>query len=564
MRKSDFGPPPGDDDDDPPLPPDPSDPQFDPYNDRNRPTITGPRTNMARWQYASDWASSYGNESQRFDAEYGLQQAIDRLARAERALGERSGQYAPEFSGPAQDVQKWQQIMDQVNNAAVKTPEQVQDAQYRLAIATERLRESQERMLNMGKVGAFSGPAQDVQKWRETLDQLLRQGAGDAQIFDARFRLRQAEKRLDEVKQEPSEGFLKNLADTILPRRWRAVTDIPLPPKLANLLNRINLPGVAPAGGGAGGGGAASALATAVSGSAARGTLGAVLGRFAMPLLGGFIAFQVGKALWNMSMQAAKDTAPFRRAQTMTGGTPFQIASLRAMGVDPMQAVAESASLRQRLFEDPFAVMASMRIGGGGMVAPRWTGRDVNEATILQKHLELLRKITNAEEQLYEARQLGLEGMLDNIRVSDRQWKRVQDSATATGNIQHEGVQVRMRDAVSQWDLFLKSGENFRTVVGAVFIPAINEVLGLMTYLNNWTAEGISRMIPGGQGGNGGALNNNTNALNRNTQALNNTAGAGAYGGGRRLRGAIPPGMRGEFYRQAAVANKFRWGAFGA
>jgi hypothetical protein len=553
MRKSDQG-----DWIDPPPPPE------DDGHQIKKPQYTGPAERLGRANWIELWAQDRGDEDEKFDAAYLRHQATKAYIAADQALGIESGRYAPQFSGPNQEVSKWQQIVDAVKNAEVVAPGQLEDAEYKLAQAMDRLTESQKQMLMRGRVGDFSGPYQDVQKWQNMLNELLSKGGTAEQIADANYKLKQAKTKLDEIEQKPDEGFWKNLADTLIPRRYRQIMQVPLPPKFTDFMSRFSFMGGS---GGAGGGGPWSRV---LAGNGGSGTLGALLapimGRITIPAIATaaalYLVVQAGKKLVDHIVDSARAQEEYRKAITASGSTAEQMGFFMAAGFSPSQAAQQAAGLRGRLFEDPFAIMASLQIGGSGMAAPRFSRRDINEGAILQQHIELLRQITDAEEQLYQARQLGLEGSLDVVKASDRQWERIKTAGEQTGQAGHTGVQRNLRDASLQWDAFNQSLQNFKNSTASMVAPAFNEILGFFTYLTNAAAVGAGRFTPGGSGIDPAtqAIKDNTRELQRNTGAI---AGQGIYGGGERVRGAIPAHMRGEMYRQAMNGASYRWGAFG-
>ncbi len=245
------------------------------------------------------------------------------------------------------------------------------------------------------------------------------------------------------------------------------------------------------------------------------------------------------------------------RAETESGGSQGDIARLRAFGVAPGRAAGASASLRANLSTDPMAMFAAAQLGIGPQ-ARRPFGSQ-NEAALLVRTLGALRKVTDAEEQLRLARILGVDSMLDELKVSDRVFNaRMMDARITEQIYSPEKVQAA-RDLGAAEDRFAQGWDNLRTVMEApawrLGAEALNLAADGMQRLAQFENLGqfaakfspagtpfalgdafskaladINNLLHGGSD----AAEKHTAAMNRHADALMN------YGGGERSESAVP------------------------
>jgi hypothetical protein len=295
---------------------------------------------------------------------------------------------------------------------------------------------------------------------------------------------------------------------------------------------------------------------------------------------------------------AAEALDAIRNAQTLSGGRPQDIAALMGMGIAPNQIPGIAAALRERLGSDPFAMAA------GGYVPGRPFG-PTNEAEILRQNIEMLRRMGENEDQLRQARILGLDGILEQINVS-REMRREQ---ALTSEVQRRLTGDRVgtraaRDLAAGWANLNGAINNLKTALGKDAIPLLTRAINGIARLVNvvaaawdtmpaWAkvllfgmggaALGAGAGMLVGQPGVGGlaglvsgivagtfavkyadkfekATNRFGNAVDQFSAGLRS---AGMYGGGERARKAIPAGWKGAQFSELVDRRALAMGAFG-
>lgn len=269
---------------------------------------------------------------------------------------------------------------------------------------------------------------------------------------------------------------------------------------------------------------------------------------------------------------ATQTVGEFRRAATVSGGTAGDVARLGAMGVAPGQVGQASAELRERLVTDSRSQAAAQRIGLQ-LPGHRLAG-NVNEAQVLRQALERLRvlgKMEGAERQLFEARELGLEGMLDQLRVSDRVWAAQKRGADLQGEIMKRNAD-QFRDFAAQGDRVSMAFDSLKVALGALVVKdaerSLNQVANYLSFIteildklkppeSKW--DETLRRLEEKQNQKDTATEKNTAALEANTQLTRE----GMFGGGPRAAGAVPTHLRGELLAENLKTQKFNLGVFG-
>ncbi len=282
---------------------------------------------------------------------------------------------------------------------------------------------------------------------------------------------------------------------------------------------------------------------------------------------------------------ATRELRQLRQAVAMSGGTTGEVSRLAGMGIPDIPG--QSAALRERLATDPMAMAAGQRVGIGYQM-PRPFGT-ANEAELLLKALEGLRQIRDAEEQLRVARALGLEGMIDQIRVSDDVWQAMKADAALRAQIANPAYQQAARDFDAELRRLQTNFKSLEMVVGQPVIALAADALavfndGMRTaaavikpvsdLATKYRMEIVGVMVPivgfvdklSDLARSLGWLKDldkkeeerrQEQALRENNERLRELSRAiekGIWGGGARARSAMPAGWSGPFLE--AVADK--------
>jgi hypothetical protein len=277
-------------------------------------------------------------------------------------------------------------------------------------------------------------------------------------------------------------------------------------------------------------------------------------------------------AFGSLVSDAGQAVGEFRRGMVVTGGTPGETARLAAMGIAPGQQGAAAASLRERLVSGPRAQAAAQRIGLA-LPGHRLSG-EVNEARGLAQALELLRvtgRLRGAEEQLREARELGLEAHLDELRVSERVWRARQGTAAVQGDIMERNAQ-QFRDLDAESARAAAAMDALKTSIGGLVAPQVEYGKRLTADFLTGAAYVVDKLKPPEsawekslrameekQGGAEAATKENTEALRASTRMIEE----GIFGGGERARGAIPSALRGRLVAEGIEGERLKLGVFG-
>lgn len=381
----------------------------------------------------------------------------------------------------------------------------------------------------------MKGPWAGLLKARQNLMLAFQMGTAE-EIADAQILLQQAHARLARSNRQPA-SFGQRLLQLVGTTRWTPGQGV------APLLNRIGMlfaPGRGAAGGGASGlaGGATGALA------------------------GGAIAIGVSAAIGAMHLlKAAFDEATatvgrFNQTMMTSGGTPRQTAFLDRLGIGADAA----ASFRQQLSTDPIAGAAGRKLGLGVQL-PRPFGK-VNEAEKLQQALIALSQITNEEERLDQARRLGLDGYMKEIEMIRNHKAEMLREAAIRGAV--GGAASKSFIEFEYQMTRLKQTLSLAAVVGITpLIQSINEMFNALkvagVVLDSLMPPWLKTLLlPGAGASQQQATNANTQAVNNNTAVLRQ----GMYGGGARLRGALPRSVNGYYFEMGGDAQALTRGAF--
>jgi hypothetical protein len=413
--------------------------------------------------------------------------AFDRVTKSQGGGGSSGG--GTRIPVPSSDATKY---LQGPNQRLQKIAEQLQQAVSEGNAAAEKdlrlLKSQAERTLDREahrddpKATRFlAGPNQRLARIAEQLNQAQAEGnkAAEADLRIAEFNAKRA-KRLSEermAKGDSGGGLLElfgdlnkllgglrsgNLGQTV--RSLVHGIDILSPGGLnvqQKLANAVTGPGA--------GGGAAGALEK----------LGGVAAELSPELLliGGAIISVHAAAIAGVKMLADETVAAARRlgqigaAGSTSGGRSGDIFGLGAFGVAPNQVAGAAGGLRERLAADPFARMAGSQLGLDPQI-PAILGGSQNNARVLREALTALRGVTDQEEQLRLARQLGLESMVDELRVSERVFQQRMRQAAAEEQLFGEGTPFiqHSRDLNAELDITGKAFEDLRNAFATPFI----------------------------------------------------------------------------------------------
>jgi hypothetical protein len=439
----------------------------------------------------------------------------------------------------------------------------------------------------------LSGPNQRLAQIAEQMKAAQAEG-NDAALADLKilqFRAERSkrigEKRLaqgQEALDQP--GLLDLFGD--LNRIMRGLSSGNLHQTVRSLANGIDLIGDV------GGMNISQKLATAVAGGANGGAVGGLqklngaAAALTPELLG--VAAVAGGAVVGLSLltnavfSAAHRLAQVGAGMSASGGRSGDIFGLGAFGIGPGQAAGAGAGLRGRLAGDPMAQIAGAQLGIGPIGLPQAFGTQ-NNARTLRDALTALRDVTNAEEQLRLARMLGLESMVDELRVSDKVFAQRMRQSEIEENLFGEGTPFIQgsRDLQAELDITGKTFEDLKNAFATPFIQdaadqlrGFNAIMmsfgvtfqGLGAFLENVTVKfdpflgqlyWLGKLLDqfGGKSDKQTAEEEHTKAMRDHTAAI----AKASFGGGRRSAHALPVDDHGEMGRQALVGNAIRMGA---
>lgn len=431
-----------------------------------------------------------------------------------------------------------------------------------------------------------------VSRYRKSQDDLLTalNGGTKDQIADAQLNLDQARRTLERrlrAGQEPS--FQDRLMDFVGTTRFGGHGAMPLVNRAVRLVapnafgkGAVDIEAALGAASGASKVGAAAGAGAGAAGAAAGGGVLATIGSIAAmagpvgwTVAALILAAEGAKAMAEAADHAAQNLRSISAAAAESGGSVRDVAALSVHGISRDQIAGASGGLRGRLSSDPLATLASAQLGFGPM-GPTHIGSQ-NNAEVLLKHLDALRKVTDAEEQLRLARMLGVESSLDLIRVSDRVWADQKRAADLQARVADPASMQAARDLGGEQARITAQMEALQTAAGKAFIPLMVDSLELLgdilqptVWLVNELANAFRFMYEAtsplhalmttlhGDGGPGSAQERNTRAIEENTRVIRD-----AYvGGGQRFREWQPSGLAGDNLRLALEGGRFRLGAF--
>jgi hypothetical protein len=190
---------------------------------------------------------------------------------------------------------------------------------------------------------------------------------------------------------------------------------------------------------------------------------------------------------------AAAELRGIRRAGSESGGTVAEVSRLSALGIPEEQIAGTAAGLRQRVTTDYGAMQAAAQLGLKHP-GPRWAGEQ-DEAKILLETMEALRigsgRVENAEQQLRLARELGMEGMLDQINVSPKVWRAMKEDARVREAVADPKYLQASRDLDAQVRRAADSFGNLKAALGAPAIQMAADTFGKVADWINKIAERI-------------------------------------------------------------------------
>lgn len=192
-------------------------------------------------------------------------------------------------------------------------------------------------------------------------------------------------------------------------------------------------------------------------------------------------------ALRSMQRSVGEATDRFQRmgdAGALSGGTSSNIARLTARGFSPEQIPDISASLRQRLGQDPFAIMAGKEIGVGFQVGRQFGGQNEAQLTLqvtdalrrtYLKNLSVLGEVRAREEQLRQVRMLGAEAILPQLLLSERVIRAQERDAIVRGRIFNPRHTQAARDFNANLDRMNRNFELLGTAIKAKLINPVDD-----------------------------------------------------------------------------------------
>lgn len=345
--------------------------------------------------------------------------------------------------GPAQRVAQLERALDEArtkNDAA-----QIADTRAALQRAVSQ-RETQARALQVnqptspGEPGARKPAVNGLYQRQEVL--LSRQSevssfGSTAEKADFQRELAAVQERIAKYEEGQSpKGFGARLLEALGTSRFSlgSVGGVEISP----LINRLGL-----LGGGEGAGGLAGGAAGAATGGA---------------VLAGLVVAKTTVDLFTRSLgSATRELRDFRAAQTESGGTAREVASLSAAGVPAGQIAQLGDQLRERLSlsnGDPFALGAGARAGIAPQMGAEFGGNQDNAGLVVQAfdYLRNVKATQGAEMQLLEARRLGLAASLDLINVSAQVAQQQRQDAEIQAKLYTPEQTQQARDYAAQWD----------------------------------------------------------------------------------------------------------------
>lgn len=256
-----------------------------------------------------------------------------------------------------------------------------------------------------------------------------------------------------------------------------------------------------------------------------------------MAALGGVTAALVG---FGAAVKAAAEHLnDFGEAMRLTGGTAGDVAGMARFGFRGAAGAAAAGAFRERISTDPMAQMFAARLGIRAL--PRPFGQ-VNEAATLNKAAEALAKMTDAEERLRTARELGLESALKYIDISPQLRHAIDQQAAFEENMLG-GAKAANELAVST-ELLQNSWQDLMAVIATpVFKDLAYGFEKFAALFHGDFAEAFSDDTQA----NTQAIEDNTQAHKDTQQALKFFLPPGQYGGGPLSNGAMPAGWSGDF-----------------
>lgn len=298
-----------------------------------------------------------------------------------------------------------------------------------------------------------------------------------------------------------------------------------------------------------------------------------------MPLLGQFtslfgeFAGPVGLAtgaltlLYQTTQQAAQSMRDFRQAELTGGGDRYETAQAqvigRVLGMDGKAIASDSRSFADRITTDPAAMAYANKYGISD--TPGINGR-IDKVQNLLKFADALRTMSDPE-AIRAARATGTEDLLPLRDLSPDTYAAMRDVARAhAAPMSKEALRARANKDASH-ALFGQMTDDVKNGMGGVLERGVDGVrdfilskLGLGSVVDHRN-EDLKR-VPSNQ------ETEHTSAIHQNTQAiqgLNQLLRGGIYGGGERVRNAIPEAFNGAGWNTRQLrAQAHALGAFSA
>jgi hypothetical protein len=391
-------------------------------------------------------------------------------------------------------VDSVRQFSGSIRNVGTASETAAERASRSWGQAMQRIGRDQERYLRV------SGPAQRLQRATLARDAALATG-DEGRIFDANAAVARATVGLQRARRQQAMTGGGSFMD-------RAIGVLSS--------TRVNLGGASPLIGQT-----ARLLGIPMTGAAGLGFAGATLA------LGAFVA---------MLHTATQRLGQFGDAMRLSGGTAADVAGIGRFGFRGEAGAGAAEGFRQRIATDPMAQMFAARLGIRALPEPFGT---VNNAALLNRAAEGLRRITDGEERLRAARVLGLESALRYIDVSPRLSAILDAQATFEERL-GKGAQSANELAVATETL----SNSWQDLMGVLATPVIEGLADDLQSINEMLHGDFSSAT---QDKHAKALEDHTRAMREHADAMKAFFQPGQYGGGHYSQNAMPTGWSGDF-----------------
>jgi hypothetical protein len=300
--------------------------------------------------------------------------------------------------------------------------------------------------------------------------------------------------------------------------------------------------------------------------------LAAHLGPIALAAAAVTVAF---RALEDIVRTATQSLTAFREASMVTGGTPGEVAGLRAMGLSGADIQARAERLHGAATSgDPFATMRAIQAGVSilpGELGPTDRARQYADAV---RYLRVVGQTRGAEEQLRAARSLQMTDALVLANASEQVSREWQLDAKAAEKIFSPEHQKAAADLSAEAQRLADNWESLKTQMAKPLVrPAASaagwlaDAVRAMFDPRAWTMSAekyraqVKKEGEDAAKGQVDATDDNTKAI-RDLIAATNAHRREITGGGPRAIGIMPGDLSGVELIPALTSGRFKMGAF--